>query len=61
MAIYAVKCNISKSEVREDMYKTFDELSEIEHSNLLEEDDIKSTLEAYDRQYYNFTIFRKNI
>ncbi|MBF7018141.1 MULTISPECIES: helix-turn-helix domain-containing protein [Staphylococcus] len=56
MAIYAVKCNISKNEVREDMYKIFDELKEIEHSNPLEEDDIKSALETYDRQYYNFTI-----
>ena len=56
MAIYAVKCNIPKNEVREDMYKIFDELKEIEHSNPLEEDDIKSALETYDRQYYNFTI-----
>ena len=56
MAIYAVKCNIPKKEVREDMYKIFDELKEIEHSNPLEEDDIKSALETYDRQYYNFTI-----
>lgn len=56
MAIYAVKCNISKQELREDMYKVFDELKEVEHSNSLEEDDIKSALETYDRQYYNFTI-----
>ncbi|MCV3172916.1 hypothetical protein OHD90_14270 [Enterococcus faecalis] len=56
MAIYAVKCNIPKKDVREDMYKIFDELKEIEHSNPLEEDDIKSALETYDRQYYNFTI-----
>lgn len=56
MAIYAVKCNIPKSEVREDMYNIYDELKEIEHSNPLEEDDIKSALETYDRQYYNFTI-----
>ena len=56
MAIYAVKCNIPKKEVREDMYKIFEELKEIEHSNPLEEDDIKSALETYDRQYYNFTI-----
>ena len=56
IAIYAVKCNIPKEEVREDMYKIFDELREIEHSNALEERDIKSALETYDRQYYNFTI-----
>ena len=56
MAIYGVKCNIPKSEVQEDMYKVFDELKEIEHSNPLEEADIRSALETYDRQYYNFTI-----
>ncbi|MGO1653003.1 hypothetical protein, partial [Senegalia sp. (in: firmicutes)] len=56
MAIYAVKCNISKQEVRKDMYDIFDELKEIEHSNPLDEEDIKSALETYDRQYYNFTI-----
>src|SRR5699024_5619677 len=32
-----------------------DELKEIEHSNPLEEDDNKSALETYVRQYYNFT------
>ena len=56
MAIYAVKCNISKQELREDMVKVFEELKEIEHNHPLEEDDIKSALETYDRQYYNFTI-----
>ena len=56
MVIYAVKCNIPKEEVEEDMYDKFDELSRIEHSNPLEEEDIKSALETYDRQYYNFTI-----
>jgi hypothetical protein len=42
MVIYAVKCNIPKEEVEEDMYDKFDELSQIEHSNPLEEEDIKS-------------------
>ena len=56
MVIYAVKCNIPKEEVEEDMYDKFDELRKIEHSNPLEEEDIKSALETYDRQYYNFTI-----
>ncbi len=31
-------------------------MQEIEHSNPLEEDDIISALETYDRQYYNFKI-----
>lgn len=56
MVIYAVKCNVSKEEVERDMYEKFDELSQIEHSNRLEEKDIISALETYDRQYYNFTI-----
>ena len=56
MVIYAVKCNISREEVEADMYDKFDELSQIEHSNPLTEEDIKSALETYDRQYYNFTI-----
>lgn len=56
MVIYAVKCNIPKEEVEADMYDKFDELSQIEHSNPLTEEDIKSALETYDRQYYNFTI-----
>ncbi len=56
MVIYAVKCDIPKDEVEEDMYEKFDELRKIEHSNPLEEDDIISALETYDRQYYNFKI-----
>ena len=56
MVIYAVKCNISREEVEADMYDKFDELSQIEHSNPLTEEDIKSALETYDRQYSNFTI-----
>lgn len=56
MVIYAVKCDVPKSEVEEDMYEKFEELKNIEHSNPLEEDDIKSALETYDRQYYNFKL-----
>ncbi len=56
MSIYAVKCNIPKKELKEDMYRIFDELKEVEHNHPLEEEDIKSALETYDRQYYNFTI-----
>ncbi len=56
MSIYAVKCNIPKKELKKDMYRVFDELKEVEHNHPLEEDDIKSALETYDRQYYNFTI-----
>lgn len=56
MVIYAVKCDIAKDEVEKDMYGKFEELSRIEHSNPLTKEDIKSALETYDRQYYNFKI-----
>jgi hypothetical protein len=56
MSIYAVKCNIPKSELREDMKEVFEEIASIEHTNPLTEEDINSALEAYDRGYYNFTI-----
>lgn len=56
MSIYAVKCNIPKRELKKDMYKVFDDLKEVEHNHPLEEKDIWSALETYDRQYYNFTI-----
>ena len=56
MAIYGVKCNIPKEEVREDMLDVFDYLADIDHSNPLTEKDLYSALEVYDRGYYNFTI-----
>ena len=56
MSIYAVKCNIPKSELREDMEEVFEEIASIEHTNPLTEEDMNSALEAYDRGYYNFTI-----
>lgn len=56
MSIYAVKCDIPKKELKKDMQVIFDEISDIEHSNKLTEDDMISALEAYDRSYYNFTI-----
>ena len=56
MAIYAVKCNIPKKELEKDMNEKFDELKVIEHNHPLDRKDIKSALETYDRQYYNFTI-----
>lgn len=56
MVIYAVKCDIPKKEVKEDMKEIFDYLTNIEHSNQLTEEDLKAALEVYDRGYYNFTI-----
>lgn len=56
IVIYAVKCDISKKEVKKDMIEAFDYLYSIEHSNPLTEEDLNSALEVYDRGYYNFTI-----
>lgn len=56
MAIYAYKCGVSKKQLRKDMYQVFEDLQMVKHENALTEDDIKSALEAYDKEYYNFTI-----
>src|SRR5699024_7518311 len=56
IAIYAVKCDISRQELKQDMDEMFEYLRQVEHTNPLEESDIISALEAYDRAYYNFTL-----
>lgn len=56
MAIYACKCDVPKKQLKADMYAIFDRLANIEHENPLLKSDIKSALEAYDKEYYNFTI-----
>lgn len=56
MAIYACKCDVPKSKLKEDMYEVFEILKDIEHDNPISEYDIESALEAYDKEYYNFTI-----
>lgn len=56
LAIYACKCDIPKERLEEDMQTVFEELRQIEHDNPLTENDIESALEAYDKEYYNFTI-----
>lgn len=56
MAIYACKCDVPKSKLKEDMYEVFEILKDIEHDNPITEYDIESALEAYDKEYYNFTI-----
>ncbi|MDV5105452.1 hypothetical protein R2R32_01920 [Clostridium perfringens] len=56
MTIYGVKCNIPKEEVKADMIEKFEELKNVEHSNELCEDDLYTTLEVYEREFYNFTI-----
>lgn len=56
LAIYACKCDVPKRKLREDMKLAFKKLEKIGHSNALTQADIDSALEAYDREYYNFTI-----
>ena len=40
----------------EDMKEAFDDLQMVKYENALTEEDIRSALEAYDKEYYNFTI-----
>ncbi|MBR6396281.1 MAG: hypothetical protein IKS09_04870, partial [Lachnospiraceae bacterium] len=56
LAIYAYKCDVPKEKLRRDMQQAFLNLQGVEHENALTEDDIKSAMEAYDKEYYNFTI-----
>lgn len=56
LAIYAYKCGVPKKQLRQDMKQAFAELQKVEHINPLTDDDICSALEAYDKEYYNFTI-----
>lgn len=56
MAIYACKCDVPKSKLKADMCEVFEILKDIEHDNPITEYDIESALEAYDKEYYNFTI-----
>ena len=56
LAIYAYKCGVPKKQLRQDMQIAFTDLQMVKHENALTEEDIKSALEAYDKEYYNFTI-----
>ena len=56
LAIYACKCDVPKKQLREDMKLLFSDLKDIEHTNPLTERDIDSAMEAYSKEYYNFTI-----
>jgi hypothetical protein len=56
LAIYAYKCDVPKQQLRQDMRTAFEDLQMVKHENALTEEDIRSALEAYDKEYYNFTI-----
>ena len=55
LAIYAVKCGISKQQLKADMKELFPLLAAISHENEFTQKDVESALEAYDRGYYCFT------
>jgi hypothetical protein len=56
LVIYACKCDVPREKLKEDMYAAYEELKKVEHDNPLTEEDIRSALETYDKEYYNFTI-----
>lgn len=56
LAIYAVKCDVSKKELEKDLYKVFEQLRLIQHENKLTEGDVRAALEMYDKTYYLYTL-----
>ena len=56
LAIYACKCDVPKKKLQEDMRLAFDELKKVDHQNELTKEDVESAMEAYDKEYFNFTI-----
>lgn len=56
LVIYACKCDVPRDKLEADMYAAYEELRKVEHDNPLTKEDIRSALETYDKEYYNFTI-----
>lgn len=56
MSIYASKVDIPKKQLEKDMQLMFDKLHTVAHKNPLTQEDIQSALEAYSKEYYNFTL-----
>ena len=56
MAIYASKCDVPIGKLKEDLDIAYRKLKEVEHSNPMKREDVKSALEAFSKEYYNFTI-----
>lgn len=62
LAIYACKCDVPKAKLKKDMQEAFEVLDRIENRNPdgsidpMKQEDIDNALEAYDKEYYNFTI-----
>ncbi len=56
MAIYACKCDYPYEELEKDMWEIYEILKLVEHDNPMKPFDVESALEAYDKEYYNYTI-----
>lgn len=56
MAIYACKCDVPRRQLVKDMNEIFDKVASVKHKNPLTRDDMKSALEAYDKEYYDTSI-----
>ena len=56
LAIYAAKCDVPKKKLKSDMEYAYEILQTVEHTNPMKPEDIESALEAYSKEYYNFTI-----
>ena len=56
LVIYACKCDVPKDKLERDIYIAYEQLKLVTHDNDLTEEDVKSALEIYDKEYYNFTI-----
>lgn len=56
LVIYACKCDVPKDKMKQDIYTAYEQLKLVTHDNDLTEEDVKSALETYDKEYYNFTI-----
>ncbi len=56
LALYAVKCNVSKDQLKADMDHLLGILNQIPHENKFTEADVKSAMEAYSKDNFLFTI-----
>lgn len=56
LVIYACKCDVPEEKLRADMQEVFEKLKQIEHENSFTQEDVKSAMECYSKEYYNFTI-----
>ncbi len=56
MVIYACKCDVPREKLEKDLEMAYEKLQLVQHDNPLTKEDVRSALETYDKEYYNFTI-----